>query len=185
MRALELLNYIGALNDDGDLTPLGVELSNFPLDPQFAKTLMVSVNYNVSEELLSIIAMLNVPNPFLRPNNDRQNADAAKAAFESEFGDHICLLNAYQAYKENENDKNWAYENYLNVRSLKQADNVRKQLERYLYKSSHKPMQVNMDEKTYYQNIRKALTAGFFMQVAHLEKNGKYFTSKDNQVCDC
>merc|ERR1719175_503949 len=31
-------------------------------------------------------------------------------------------------------------------------------------------------------NIRKALCAGFFMQVAHLERTGHYLTVKDNQV---
>jgi len=34
MRALELLNYIGALDDEGDLTPLGAIMAEFPLDPQ-------------------------------------------------------------------------------------------------------------------------------------------------------
>lgn len=38
------------------------------------------------------------------------------------------------------------------------------------------------EDKNYYTNIRKALTAGFFMQVAHLERNGQYLTVKDNQV---
>lgn len=34
MRALELLNYLAALDDDGNLTPLGGLMSEFPLDPQ-------------------------------------------------------------------------------------------------------------------------------------------------------
>lgn len=34
MRALELLNYLAALDDDGNLTPLGGMMAEFPLDPQ-------------------------------------------------------------------------------------------------------------------------------------------------------
>jgi len=34
----------------------------------------------------------------------------------------------------------------------------------------------------YYTNIRRALLFGFFMKVAHLERNGHYLTVKDNQV---
>lgn len=34
MRALELLNYLAALDDNGDLTPLGAIMAEFPLDPQ-------------------------------------------------------------------------------------------------------------------------------------------------------
>ena len=34
MRALELLNYLAALDDDGNLTALGATMAEFPLDPQ-------------------------------------------------------------------------------------------------------------------------------------------------------
>ena len=34
--------------------------------------------------------------------------------------------------------------------------------------------------KDYYTNIKKALMAGFFMQVAHLERAGHYLTVKGN-----
>lgn len=59
MRALELLNYLAALNDDGDLTELGSIMAEFPLDPQLAKMLVASCDYNCSNEILSITAMLS------------------------------------------------------------------------------------------------------------------------------
>jgi pre-mRNA-splicing factor ATP-dependent RNA helicase DHX15/PRP43 len=34
MRALELLNYLAAMDDDGNLTTLGAIMAEFPLDPQ-------------------------------------------------------------------------------------------------------------------------------------------------------
>ena len=34
MRALELLNYLAALDDDDGLTALGSIMAEFPLDPQ-------------------------------------------------------------------------------------------------------------------------------------------------------
>ena len=33
MRALELLNYLGALDDEGELTPVGEKMAEFPLEP--------------------------------------------------------------------------------------------------------------------------------------------------------
>jgi len=33
MRALEMLNYLGALDDEGELTDLGNQMSEFPLEP--------------------------------------------------------------------------------------------------------------------------------------------------------
>ena len=41
MRALELLNFLAALDDEGNLTPLGAMMAEFPLDPQ--------VNYSSSD----------------------------------------------------------------------------------------------------------------------------------------
>ncbi len=59
MRALELLNYLGGLDDDGELTELGSMMAEFPLDPQLAKMLIASTDYNCSNEVLSITAMLS------------------------------------------------------------------------------------------------------------------------------
>ncbi|KAJ3267523.1 Pre-mRNA-splicing factor ATP-dependent RNA helicase dhx15 [Terramyces sp. JEL0728] len=181
MRALEMLNYLGALDDDGNLTDYGVLMSDFPVDPQFAKALMCSPSYNCAEEMLIIISMLNVPVPFLRPNNDRKKADEAKSQFEHEDGDHLTLLNAYYAYKENGESQKWCYENYLNIRNLRQADNVRSQLERYLMRCGDLGGSTSLEDPKYWVSIRKALCNGLFMQIAHLEKNGKYMTVKDNQ----
>lgn len=51
MRALELLNYLGALDDDGNMTQMGHKMSEMPLDPQLAKLLLVSPEYNCSNEV--------------------------------------------------------------------------------------------------------------------------------------
>ena len=59
MRALELLNYLGALDDDGNLTGDGHLMAEFPLDPQLAKMLIESPKYKCSNEILSITALLS------------------------------------------------------------------------------------------------------------------------------
>nr|GFC71152.1 probable pre-mRNA-splicing factor ATP-dependent RNA helicase DEAH2 isoform X3 [Tanacetum cinerariifolium] len=59
MRALEVLNYLGALDDEGNLTKLGEIMSEFPLDPQMGKMLVVSPEFNCSNEILSVSAMLS------------------------------------------------------------------------------------------------------------------------------
>ena len=40
MRALEQLNYLGALDDEGELTSIGHIMSEFPLDPMLSKMLV-------------------------------------------------------------------------------------------------------------------------------------------------
>ncbi|KIM37497.1 hypothetical protein M413DRAFT_448548 [Hebeloma cylindrosporum] len=182
MRALELLNYLAALDDEGNLTPLGGMMAEFPLDPQLAKLLIVSPEFNCSNEMLTITAMMSVPNVWLRPNNQRREADAAKALFTVPDGDHLTLLNVYNQYVLNKHDKNWAWTNYLSLRALQQADNVRAQLQRNMERFDIDLISLS-DEKRLYLKVRQALVCGFFMQVAHKEgEKGNYLTVKDNQV---
>ncbi|KDN43693.1 putative PRP43-involved in spliceosome disassembly [Tilletiaria anomala UBC 951] len=188
MRALELLNYLGAFDDEGNLTPLGEIMAEFPLDPQLSKMLIVSPEFRCSNEILTIAAMLSVPNVFLRPNFAKQQADAARAEFAHPDGDHLTLLNVYHAYKTNCPDpstgSNWCWQNYLSHRSLIQADNVRSQLQRTMERFDLDLVSTDFSSKDYYTNIQRALTCGFFMQVAHKEggSKGSYTTIKDNQI---
>lgn len=46
MRALELLNYLAALNDDGELTDLGATMAEFPLEPQVCLPLTVPLAWH-------------------------------------------------------------------------------------------------------------------------------------------
>lgn len=67
MRALELLNYLGALDDEGNLTEEGEKMAEFPLDPQLSKVMLSSVKFDCISEILTITACLSSPNMFLRP----------------------------------------------------------------------------------------------------------------------
>ena len=236
MRALELLNYLGALDDDGNLTELGAMMAEFPLDPQLAKMLLYSPQVvvvsvcvlrgmggvvaaaaavgvaavvsrvrrsaarrvpcanprlpppppppqlNCSNEILSVVAMLTTPNPFMRPREAAKAADEAKSRFQHVDGDHLTLLHVYPAWKNNQEAASWCYDNFLNHRSMKSADSVRAQLMRIMTRFGLELKSADFNAKDYYVNIRKCLLAGFFMQVAHLEKTGHYLTVKDNQA---
>uniref|UniRef100_A0A8C4I5L1 ATP-dependent RNA helicase DHX15 n=1 Tax=Dicentrarchus labrax TaxID=13489 RepID=A0A8C4I5L1_DICLA len=182
MRALELLNYLAALNDDGDLTELGSMMAEFPLDPQLAKMVIASCEFNCSNEVLSITAMLSVPQCFVRPTEARKVADESKMRFAHIDGDHMTLLNVYHAFKQNHESTQWCYDNFVNYRSLMSADNVRQQLSRIMDRFNLPRRSTEFSSRDYYTNIRRALVTGFFMQIAHLERTGHYLTVKDNQV---
>lgn len=123
-----------------------------------------------------------VPNCFVRPKEAQKAADAAKSRFAHIDGDHLTLLNVYHAYKQNDEDPSWCYENFINYRAMKSADNVRQQLVRIMARFNLKLCSTDFSNRNYYINIRKALLAGYFMQVAHLEQANHYLTVKDNQV---
>ncbi|KAF3385110.1 Pre-mRNA-splicing factor ATP-dependent RNA helicase PRP43 [Penicillium rolfsii] len=186
MRALEELNYLACLDDDGNLTELGRLASDFPLDPALAVMLISSPEFYCSNEILSITALLSVPQLFVRPNSQRKRADEMKNLFAHQDGDHLTMLNVYHAFKSPEaqaNPKQWCHDHFLSLRSLQSADNVRMQLLRIMERSELEMISTPFEDKKYYENIRRALCAGFFMQVAKKESQGKsvYTTVKDNQ----
>ena len=182
MRALELLNYLGALDDDGALTDLGRQMAELPLDPQLAKLLLASPEYKCSNEALSVVACMSVPQIFQRPRQKQREADDAKNQFAHRDGDHPTLLNAYHAYKHHHSDPAWCSENFLSSRSLASADSVRQQLQRIMERLNIPLVSTPFDDPDYYVNLRKCILAGNFLQVAHLERGGSYLTVKDNQV---
>lgn len=186
MRALEELNYLACLDDDGNLTQLGRLASDFPLDPALAVMLISSPEFYCSNEILSITALLSVPQVFVRPPAQRKRADEMKNLFAHPDGDHLTMLNVYHAYRSNEtqeNPKQWCHDHFLSQRALQSADNVRSQLLRIMERQDLEMMSTSFEDKKYYENIRRALCAGFFMQVAKKDTGGKsqYLTIKDNQ----
>ncbi len=182
MRALELLNYLGALDDEGQLTEVGAHMSELPVDPQLAKMLIASPDYHCSNEILSIIAMLSVPQVFQRPREAAAAADNAKAQFAHVDGDHLTLLNAYHAYKQNNGSPQWCYDNFIAARSMASADSVRQQLSNLMARAGLELCSTPFSSNSYYTNIKQALCAGMFMQVAYRERSGHYLTVKDNQI---
>ena len=79
-------------------------------------------------------------------------------------------------------DKNWAWTNYVSLRALQQAENVRAQLQRTMERFEIELVTL-ADEAKLFVKIRQALVCGFFMQIAHKEgEKGNYLTVKDHQV---
>lgn len=185
MRALEELNYLACLDDEGELTVLGRLASQFPLDPSLAVMLISSPEFFCSNEILSLTALLSVPQIFVRPASARKRADEMKNLFSHPDGDHLTLLNVYHAFKSPDaqaNPKQWCHDHFLSLRALQSADNVRDQLRRIMEREEIDLVSTAFEDKKYYENIRRALVAGFFMQVAKKEGSSKaYITVKDNQ----
>lgn len=186
MRALEELNYLQCLSDEGELTSLGRMSSQFPLDPTLAVMLIGSPAYSCSEEMLTIVALLSVPNVFVRPASARKRADEAKMQFAHADGDHLTLLNVYEQFMSDDARNiglhQWCRDNFLSYRSLTSAKSVRSQLARIMERHDLELVGGEYDDPKYWDNIRKALAAGFFMQVAKKRSGNKgYLTVKDNQ----
>jgi len=171
---------LGALNAQGELTKTGRRMAEFPLDPMMSKMLLGSETYGVSEEICTICSMLSIGNQvFYRPKEKAVHADNAKINFNrGALGDHISLLNVYNQWQETGESTQWCFENFIQVRSLKKARDVRDQL-LGLFERTEVEMTSNASDT---RAIRKAITSGYFYHTALLQRSGDYRTLKKPQT---
>ena len=181
IRALEQLYALGALNDRGELTKLGRRMAEFPSDPQLSKMIIASERFGVTDEALSVAAMLDVQSSVVyRPKDRAVHADAARLAFaRGAAGDHGVLLAVYAGWRDSGFSPQWCAENYVQAKSMKRARDIRDQLEALCER-------VEVSVRSGGDGagdgggdaLGKAITSGFFYHVASLQKSGAYRTLK-------
>ncbi|XP_037319650.2 ATP-dependent RNA helicase DHX8 isoform X1 [Pungitius pungitius] len=176
--AMEQLYTLGALDDEGLLTRLGRRMAEFPLEPMLCKMLIMSVHLGCSEEMLTIVSMLSVQNVFYRPKDKQALADQKKAKFHQPEGDHLTLLAVYNSWKNNKFSNPWCYENFIQARSLRRAQDIRKQMLGIM--DRHKLDVVSCGKATV--RVQKAICSGFFRNAAKKDPQEGYRTLIDQQV---
>jgi ATP-dependent RNA helicase DHX8/PRP22 len=176
--AMEQLYYLGSLDDEGLLTKLGRRMAEFPLEPQLSKMLLTSVDLGSSDEIITIVSMLSVQNIFYRPRDKQALADQKRSKFYHPDGDHLTLLNVYEMWKANKCSNAWCYDNFIQSRALRKAQDIRKQLIAIMERYKLEVCSCNKD----YARVRKSISAGFFAHVARKDPKEGYKTLIDNQT---
>uniref|UniRef100_A0A0N4V373 CDK5RAP1-like protein n=1 Tax=Enterobius vermicularis TaxID=51028 RepID=A0A0N4V373_ENTVE len=173
---LQLLYALGALSKDGILTnPLGIQMAEFPLSPMHSKALLSSVEFGCSEEMATIIAMLQIQDVFAFPFRAKHKAEISRRKFSVEEGDHLTLLNVFASFISNGRSKRWCAEHYVNYRGLCRAESIRDQLVGLL--KHYKIPMVSVKEKSGSSaSIIRCLVKGFFSQAARYDSSGDYVT---------
>ncbi|CAP95939.1 DEAH-box ATP-dependent RNA helicase prp22 [Penicillium rubens] len=172
LTALEELYALSALDDEGLLTRLGRKMADFPMEPALAKVLIASVDSGCSDEMLSIVAMLSIQSVFYRPKEKQQQADQKKAKFHDPHGDHLTLLNVYNAWKHAGFNNSWCFENFIQARQIKRAKDVRQQLLGIMNRYKHRIVSCGRDTI----KVRQSLCTGFFRNAARKDPQEGYKT---------
>lgn len=185
IRALELLYSLGAVDDYAKLTrPLGVRMAELSVEPMMAKVLLSAPAMGCLSEILSIAAMTSLQGAvWYHHDGEKKATESARRKFAVEEGDHLTLLNVYQAFvTKGRKDSKWCRDNYLNYKSMTRAVSIRAQLKRYLERFS-----INVDESlapsknsegghNKGEQIRKCLTTGYFAHAARMQPDGTFKT---------
>eukprot|EP00939_MAST-03C_sp_MAST-3C-sp1_P003913 g3913.t1 len=172
VRAMEELFALGALDDEGLLTRLGRRMAEFPLEPSLSKVLITSASMGCSEEILTIVAMLSVENIFYRPKEKQAQADQKRAKFNQVEGDHMTFLAVYEGWKNAKFSTPWCFENFLQARSLRKAQDIRKQLQGIMDRYRFPIVSAGRN----YNKVRKAIVSGFFANAAKKDPQDGYRT---------
>lgn len=170
MASLYELWSLGAVDNLGNITQLGLKMSQFPMDPCLGKILIKSVDYGCSKEMLTVVAMLCVPTVFYRPPERQQEADSAREKFFVPESDHLTLLHVYTQWIHNRKSSVWCAKHFLHGKALEKAHEVREQLEQIM--TQHK-MPVESCG-TDWDLLRKCICAGYFHQAARVHGLGSY-----------
>lgn len=152
-------------------------MADFPMDPPLSKMLIKSVELGCSDQILTIVAMLSVENVWYRPKDKQALADAKKAKFHQPEGDHLTILAVYEAWKAMDYSSSWCFDNFIQYRTMKRAQDVRKQLVGIMDK--YKLDILSCGKNTV--QIRKAVCSGFFKHAAKRDAQEGYKTLVETQ----
>ncbi|KXH28678.1 helicase associated domain-containing protein [Colletotrichum simmondsii] len=167
---------LGALDNLGELTTLGRKMSAFPMDPSLSKLLITAEEYGCSEEMITIVSMLSVPNVFYRPKERQDEADAQREKFWVHESDHLTYLQVYSAWRSNGCSDGWCIKHFLHPKSLRRAKEIRDQLLDIMKMQKMEMLSCGMD----WDVIRKCICSGYYHQAAKYKGSGEYINLRTN-----
>lgn len=186
VRSLEFLAALGALDEWGRFTAVGEQMAELPLEPMMAKAVLASAELGCTSEMLSIAAMISVSNPFVIPDEGRSKAGAEgeleRRKFIAEEGDHLTLLNVYNAFvnpRVGKQSARWCGNHRLNFKALSRAVAIRAQVQRFLVRFG---IDVSVSCQGDVKRLLKAVVSGYFKNAARRNSRGEWRSVRDQTL---
>lgn len=129
--ALRQLRKLNALRHDETLTPLGMHLTQLPIDARLGKMIIFGALFRCLDPILTIGATLGYQSPFVAPMNQREEARKAHEKISVEKSDHLSILRAYHMWikmRREGREKVFCDCHYLSLNTLRQITERKKQL---------------------------------------------------------
>ena len=95
-----LLQELGAIDEQNQLTDVGRTLSRLPVDPRLARMVLAAKEHQCLSEILIIASALSVQDPRDRPMQEREASEAAHAKFGDDKSEFISYLKLWRWYGE-------------------------------------------------------------------------------------
>lgn len=183
----QLLNELGAVDDNNELTPMGAELARLPLDPRVGRMILEARQRGALQEVLVIASALSLQDVRDRPMELQAQADQQHAKFDDEKSEFSGYLRLWQWLDESRGGhgkdhklSNRQYEqllrqNFINVRRVREWRDVHSQLLTVV--TEHK-WRLN-DQPASYEQLHKAMLSGLLGNIGFkLEDDEAYLGAR-------
>ena len=129
-----VLEELGAIDAERELTALGKRLARFPVDPRIGRMILAAVEQRCLPDLLVVAAALNIQDPRERPRGAEQKADQLHQRFRDERSDFAGLLRLWAFVREAARQgtsqlKRVCKSNFLSFLRVREWTDVHRQLE--------------------------------------------------------
>lgn len=174
--AFRTLRELGAVDVQQQITPLGRRMARFPLDPRIARILLGAERERCVSEILIIASVLSAQDPRERPLDRAAAADAAHRQFANRRSDFGSLANLWEAYHSQRTQmsrrelEQWCRAHFISPLRMQEWRDVYRQLHGVVNELG---IAINT-EPAAYENVHRALLAGFLDHVARRDERGSY-----------
>lgn len=193
-KALVHLHVLGALADDGSITEIGRKMALFPVTPPYARVLLAAADpkYDCLLEAIDIIACITSGEDIfmqLRSEEAKEEVEEYRKELTRREGDLLTYLTTMQLYAaENADRLQWCKDRKINIRNMKQALNIRKQLrslcvrEKMMEQPPADPQPFLPTSPEQAAVILKCFLKGFALKTAILAPDSSYVTAHGKHV---
>lgn len=170
------LHELGAVTEEGELTPLGERLAKFPIDPRIGRMVLAGAEEGSLHDVLIVASALSVQDPRERPFDKQDLADAAHEKFKDEKSDFLTLINIWKAFHQQEKAlshsrlRRWCKENFLSYLRLREWHDVHRQIREVADQMGLKVGQGTGDA----DRLHKALLTGLLSNVGQKTDTPEY-----------
>jgi ATP-dependent helicase HrpA len=183
----DLLNELGAVDDDNELTAMGAELARLPLDPRVGRMILEARQRGALQEVLVIASALSLQDVRDRPLELQAQADQQHAKFDDEKSEFSGYIRLWQWLDEARGGHGTAHklsnrqyeallrQNFINVRRVREWRDVHSQLLTVV--TEHK-WRLN-EQPASYEQIHKAMLSGLLGNIGwKLEDDEAYLGAR-------
>ncbi|GAQ78707.1 probable ATP-dependent RNA helicase dhx36-like [Klebsormidium nitens] len=193
---VKMLQSIGAVDREENLTPLGKHLSELPIDPRLGKMLLMGATFQCLGPILTIAAGLSHKDPFSVPGTHKWAALEAKLALAGNTeSDHVALVRAFEGWtraRARGMELDFCKEYFLSNATMNQIDILRRQYARILTDMGFVDRQTGWEAYNEYAAdtylVRAVLCSGLYPQIVAVNRDKAYgrvtYTFKDMDAAD-